>query len=142
MAAPKKKTPAKPKAKSTAPAKAPAKKKAAAPAVKQDAVQETIELVKGFQLNTLIALVLAVLFVIFQFNAEWRYIWWLNFPAAIAAGYFFWSQEKNVSGIEAKVCRWGLFAVVAVFVWRDIYISNTLYNISQGNFNLNEFFSG
>jgi len=142
MAAPKKKNPAKSKAKTTSAAKAPAKKQPAAPAANKDMVQDTIQLVQGFQINTLIALGLSVAFVIFQLFPDLRYIWWLNFPAAVGAGYFFWSQEKNVSGLEAKVCRWGLFAVVAVFVWRDIQISNTLYDISQGRFNLNEFFSG
>ncbi len=120
MAAPKKKTPAKAKT-----AK-PATKPKTAPAKKDNPVQDIMSTLQSFQLNTLIALGLAVAFLIFQLGPDLRYIWWLNIPAAGASGYMFWRQDGNVKGLEAKVCRYGLFAVVALFLWRDIYLSNQL----------------
>ena len=138
MAAPKKKTTAKakPAAKSK---KAPAK---TAPAKRDDMVQETIDLLKGFQLHTLIAIGLGSAFVIIQFFPDLRYIWLLNIAVAGSSGYLFWRQNENVDGSEAKVCRYGLLAVVAVFFWRDYQISQTLYDISQGGIDLKDLFSG
>ncbi len=127
MAAPKKKTPAKAKA---------AKPKAApktALAKKDDPVQDIITTLQNFQLHTLIALGLAVAFLVFQLVPDLRYIWWLNIPAAAASGYMFWRQDGNVKGIEAKVCRYGLFTVAALFLWRDIYLSNQLNELQDWN---------
>jgi len=138
MAAPKKKTTVKAKPASK-PKTAPAK---TAPAKRDDLVQETIDLLKGFQLHTLIAIGLGLAFVLIQFFDKLSYIWLLNFAVAASAGYLFWRQDENVKGIEAKVCRYGLLAVVAVFFWRDYQISQTLYDLSQGNFNLNDLVSG
>ncbi|MCH8081146.1 MAG: hypothetical protein IID52_02015 [Proteobacteria bacterium] len=120
MAAPKKKTPAKAKA-----AKPRAVPKTAL-AKKDDPVQDTIALVRGFQLNTLIALGLAIVFLLFQLFPETRFNWLLNIPVAALSGYLFWRQGNETKDIEQKVCRYGLLAVVAVFLWRDINISMTL----------------
>ncbi len=116
--------------KSRTSAKAKAAKPRAVPktalAKKDDPIQDTIALVRGFQLNTLIALGLTVAFLVFQLIPDLRYIWWLNIPTAAASGYMFWRQDANVKGVEAKVCRYGLFTVAALFLWRDIYLSNQL----------------
>lgn len=127
MAAPKKKTPA--KAKTAKPA---AKPKTAL-TKKDDPVQDIVTTLQNFQPHTLIALVLAVAFLVFQLVPDLRYIWWLNIPAAAASGYMFWRQDGNVTGIEAKVCRYGLFAVAALFLWRDIYLSNQLNELQDWN---------
>lgn len=134
MAAPKKtSTPAK---KTTA--KTPAKK---APAKTADPINDTIEMVRGFQVNTMIAMGLAVLLLIFQFFPDLRYLWWLNIATVAASGYMFWRQGDVTEGNEQKICRWGLLAVVAIFLWRDIHISQTLNDIANFGFS-NPFSNG
>ena len=124
---------------STSKSRTSAKTKAAKPravpktalAKKDDPIQDTIALVRGFQLNTLIALGLTVAFLVFQLIPDLRYIWWLNIPTAAVSGYMFWRQDANVTGVEAKVCRYGLFTVAALFLWRDIYLSNQLNELQN-----------
>jgi hypothetical protein len=127
MAAPKKTSTT---AKKTA-GKTPTKK---APATKADPVQDVIELVRGFQVNTMIAMALAVLLFVFQLFPDLTYLWWLNIATAAASGYMFWRQGDLTTGNEQKVCRWGLLAVVAIFLWRDIYISQQLNEIANFDF--------
>lgn len=112
--------------------KAPASKKAApakskpASAQKNDPVQDVISTFQGFQPNTQIALGLAVGFFVIQVIPDLRHLWWLNIPVASATAYMFWSQGEKASGLEQKVCRWGLLVVAALFILRDINISNEL----------------
>ncbi len=122
----KKKTPAT-KTKTSQTAKSPAKKKTAPAEVQKYPVQNVIALIKSFQTNTLVAIFLALAFLFFQLFPELlRNIWWLNILTATGAGYLFWRQEGEVTGLEKTVCRYSLFAVVALFLWRDINISNDL----------------
>ena len=118
MAAPKKKPAA--KAKNTK-----AKGKSALAKV-EDPIQDVVAVVKGFQLHTLFALGLAVAFLLIQIIPDLRHLWWLNILFAAGSGYLFWRQEGIVSGLEHKICRWGLLAVVALFIFRDINISTDL----------------
>lgn len=133
MAAPKKtsttqkKTAAKPAAKETK-------------AAKGDPVQDTIELVRGFQINTLIAIGLAVLLLISVAVPDFRYIWWLNIFLAASSGYMFWKQGDTTSGTEQKVCRWGLLIVALLFLVRDISISNELAEFDKNYGDLNDLF--
>ena len=120
MAAPKKQPAA--KAKTTK-----AKGKSAPAVVQKDPVQDVIVLIKSFQINTLAAIFLALAFLFFQLFPEFlRNIWWLNILFAAGSGYLFWRQEGEVTGLEKTICRYSLFAVVALFIWRDINISNDL----------------
>lgn len=118
--------------------KAPAKK---TPAAKSDPINDTIEMVRGFQMYTLVAIGLAVIFFILVIVPDWRYIWELNIPVAGAAGYLFWSQSNKTDGMEQKVCRWGLLAVVIVFLYRDVTISQELGTYADFDFN-NPFSNG
>lgn len=111
------------------------------PAVKADPVQDVIEMVRGFQVNTMIAMALAVGLLFFQFFPDLRYLWWLNIAFAAASGYMFWRQGDLTKGNEQKVCRWGLLTVVAIFLWRDIYISQQLNEIANFGFS-NPFSNG
>lgn len=112
--------------------KAPASKKAApakskpAPARKDDPIQEVIGTFMGFNQNTQLALGLALGFLIIQIIPDLRHLWWLNFPVAAGAGYLFWLQGEKATGLEQKVCRWGLLTVAALFILRDINVSREL----------------
>ncbi len=127
MAAPKKK----PTTEKKTTTKAPAKK---APAAKSDPVNDTIEMVRSFQMYTLVAIGLALVFMVLVIVPDFRYIWELNIPVAGASGFLFWSQANKTEGIEQKVCRWGLLAVVIIFLYRDINISQKLGNLADFNF--------
>jgi hypothetical protein len=112
-------------------AKAPAKK---APATKSDPFNDTIEMVRGFQLYTLVAMGLTLALFLLVVVQDWRYIWELNIPVAGAAGYLFWSQGNKTEGMEQKICRWGLLAVVIMFLYRDVTISQDLESLTKLNF--------
>lgn len=118
MAAPKKKPAAK--------AKTTKAKGKSTPAKVDNPVEDVVAVLKGFQLHTLFALGLAVAFLLIQIIPDLRHLWWLNILFAAGAGYLFWRQEGIVSGLEHKICRWGLLVVVALFIWRDINISTEL----------------
>lgn len=113
-----------------APKKKPAAKKAAkkAPAKQADPIQDAVSTLQGFQLYTLIGLGLVVLFVIFQLFPGMRFVWWLNVPAAVGAAGLLWHQSKITKGLELKVCTYALYAIIVMFVFRDIYMSDTLNN--------------
>ncbi len=134
MAAPKKTSTPK---KETTP-KAPAKGAAGA---KGDPIQDAIELVRGFQINTLIAIGLAIALFVFLIVPDLRYIWWLNIFGAAASGYLFWKQAETTEGIELKVCRWGLLLVVLMFLGRDIMISEKLAEFDDAYGDINDLFS-
>lgn len=129
---PAKKTPAK---------KAPAKKASAKTASTKhaDPFQDAVSTVRGFQLYTLIGLGLVVLFVLFQLFPDLRYVWWLNAPAAVAGAGLLWHQSKNAKGLELQVCTYALYAIIAMFVLRDIYLADTLSDIR--NWDIDNFFS-
>lgn len=111
--------------------KAPVKKVSAA---NSDPINDAIELVRGFQMYTLVAIGLAVVFLILVIVPDWRYVWELNIPFAGASGYLFWSQGNKTEGIEQKVCRWGLLAVVIIFLYRDVTISQKLGSLADFDF--------
>ncbi|MEE8295555.1 MAG: hypothetical protein V3R64_07565 [Sphingomonadales bacterium] len=108
--------------------KAPVKKTSAA---NSDPVQNFIELVRGFQMYTLVAMGLAAIFIVLVIVPDWRYVWELNIPFAGASGYLFWSQSNKTEGLEQKVCRWGLLAVVIIFLYRDVTISQKLGSLAD-----------
>jgi len=135
MAAPKKpsSSPKKPAKKAPAPKSAAAKQ--------NDPIQDTIEMVRGFQINTLLAIGLGIAFIFFQFFDILQVQWWLNIIFAGAAVYFFWLQSDVTEGTELKVCRWGLLLILALFVLRDITISNKLEDYTHKYGDLEEVFS-
>lgn len=106
-----------------------------------DPLNEILETVRGFQMNTLIALALAVVLFICLVFPDLRYIWWINIPLAGASGYLFWSQGNVTKGVEQKVCRWGLLVVALLFLYRDIVISQKLAEFDAAYGELNDLFS-
>lgn len=106
-----------------------------------DPLNEIVETVRGFQMNTLIAVSLAVVLFICLVIPDLRYIWWINIPLAGASGYLFWSQGNVTKGTEQKVCRWGLLIVAVLFLYRDILISQRLAEFDKAYGDLNDLFS-
>jgi len=123
------KKPSASKSKTTAKPKAASAQPKSAPALKNDPIQNVIGALKGFMPNTQLALGLAVGFFVIQVIPDLRHIWWLNILVASGAGYLFWSQGEKVSGLEFRVCRWGLLVVAALFILRDINISRELVEV-------------
>ena len=122
MAAPKK--PSSSKSTAAPKKKAAPAKKAATP--KDDPIQEVIGTFMRFNQNTQLALGLALGFFVIQVIPDLRHLWWLNIALASGAGYMFWAQGEKATGLEQKICRWGLLIVAALFILRDINISNEL----------------
>ena len=128
MAAPKKKAPAK----KTPAKKAPAKQASAKQAVP---LQDAVSTLRGFQLYTLIGLGLFLAFAFFHLPDRTAFLWYLQVPLAVGAAGFLWHQTKQTTGLENTVCTYGLYAVIAAFVLRDIWLADIINDFQNWNFN-------
>jgi len=82
--------------------------------------------IRSLPLATLAGFVLIGLFLYFCKIDEYAVRWRLMLPlAAVAGGILYW-QRKSVSGIESWICTAGLCILVALFLLRDIGMSNKL----------------
>ena len=82
--------------------------------------------IQSLPLVTLAGLALVVLFLIFCKIDDYAVRWRIMLPlAAVASGILLW-RRKRAPTLESRICTAGLCLLVALFLLRDIGLSNKL----------------
>lgn len=81
---------------------------------------------KSISPATYIGLALVVLFLVFCKIDDYAVRWRLMLPLAAAAGGLLFWRRKRGAGLESRICTAGLCMLVALFLLRDIGMSNKL----------------
>lgn len=74
-------------------------------------------------------LALGLLFLVFCFFDNTAVRWWLMLPLAGAGAGIFLRQMKAAAGFERKVCLWGFWIILGLFVLRDLRMSQRLADL-------------
>ncbi len=77
----------------------------------------------SFSPLTWAALALGLLFVLFMFIEATTIRWWVMLPLALVSFAFFKIQLGQTEGVEKKVCCWGYWGIIVLFLLRDMCLS-------------------
>jgi hypothetical protein len=82
--------------------------------------------VKGFNPLTLVGAGLIIVFLVFCFISTLAVRWWLMVPIALASFVLLSKSKGAAAGLEKNVCVYGIWAIIALFILRDIYMAHSL----------------
>jgi len=102
--------------------------------------EDLINDIKNFHLHTLLGAGLSIIFLVFCFIITLAVRWYLMIPIAIGSAYLLFSRKDNSTGLEKKVCTYGLWVIIGLFIVRDIYMSNKLALIVNAASEFQNFF--
>ncbi|WP_139164002.1 hypothetical protein [Desulfoluna spongiiphila] len=94
--------------------------------------KQAMEAIKTFNPLTFAGVGLILLFVILCFIGGLSIRWWLMVPVAVAGVALLMKQKTESTGLELQVCTYGIWAMVAVFLLRDIMMAHQVATVVDG----------
>ena len=96
--------------------------------------------IKNFHHFTLLGVGLSFIFLVFCFIVSLSVRWYVMIPIAIGSFYLLFSRKDNNAGLQKKVCTYGLWVIIGLFIIRDIDMSNKLVGIIDAARNFKNLF--
>lgn len=93
---------------------------------------DIIKDMKGYSIPTFVCIGLAALFLVLCCVDTVAVRWWVMVPIAIAGIVTAYKQKSKVSGTERLVCVVALWALVCLFLLRDVVMSSKLADVLDG----------
>ncbi len=85
---------------------------------------------RSFSPATCLGLAALLLFLVFCNIDTVAVRWWLMLPlAAAGCGLFQWRRTRAAPGLETRICAIGFYLLFALFLLRDIGLSNKLADL-------------
>jgi hypothetical protein len=94
--------------------------------------EKLFDTIKKMSPSTLVGIGLIMLFFIFCFIVDLVIRWWIMVPVAAVSVYLLYNNQKKTVGLERKFCIYGIWIIIALFIFRDIVISHKMASLIDG----------
>jgi len=88
--------------------------------------------IRKFHYLTFVGLGLIFVFIIFCFITDIVVRWWLMVPIFIGSVAVLLKRKNQSLGLEKKVCIYGIWVIIVIFIIRDILISHKIAILLDG----------